>query len=301
MSGRQALQLGGDSGQRQHPIGAARLHQFARHAPDHRGFLGFSDRSAAWACRSAIACAPSSPMPVISTPISWAAATRHGAAHQAVGARMPGIVAVGGTPPRQPVAAGRSDIGIAAPDIDMPGRKSGAACTSVTVRAHSPSSRRASGPVKPAGMCWATTIGQGKRPAAGSAALPAPAARRWMCPPAPGPRPVLRGRRRFGRLRRNVAADPWRTRSRRRRLARSRAGGGADVVDQLRRSAHRSSEIAPRGFGDEIHGAEAQRFQGRIGTPAAVREETMTTGQGCSIMIRSRHRARPFAACGCPA
>ena len=41
------------------------------------------------ACSSAMAAAPSDPMPVIRTPTSWLAEVVHGASHQPVGARVP--------------------------------------------------------------------------------------------------------------------------------------------------------------------------------------------------------------------
>ena len=122
-------------------------------------------------------------------------------------------------------------------------------------------------------MCWATRIGQGKSPAAGSAAPPARAGRRSRCRPAPARRRPPPPGRRVDPTRvmggsppgRRRGADPvahallaaagW--------SAAGRPAAARTLATSCGASSSMRSETAPSGFGDEIDRAQAQRLQRR--------------------------------------
>ena len=156
-------------------------------------------------------------------------------------------------------------------------------------------------------MCWATTIGQ--RKSAGRAVSSASSAGGppVEVPTSTRPSPTAR---RGSRLSRRPgsrwpssrwipgASRPMRclTRSLRRALDRIRAVDAArTLVISSSVSSSIWSEIAPSGLATKSI-APRRKACSVTSAPSAVSEDTMTTGQGCSIMMRSR-QARP-SICG---
>ncbi len=164
-----------------------------------------------------------------------------------------------------------------------------------------PSSRRARGPVKVAGMCCTTTIGQGKSAGSGVSRASSAGGPPVDVPTSTRPSPVaLSGARsgaglgaaRTGRGLRVAAPMRWRTFSARRRLGRSLAPAAARTVRTSSGAmSWMPSDTAPSGLGMKSTAPRRRAFS-VASAPSAVREETITTGQGRSTMIRSRH-SRP--------
>ena len=196
------------------------------------------------------------------------------------------------------------DVRVAPADIDGPGPSGTGRVTSMTRNAQSRSSRRDSGPVNAAGMCWATRTGQGNRLATATVGLPAPAGPRSRCRPGPRSRALPRhpghehghgctaGRARLAQPRRASGRARSRTRSVRRSVRRRRARDAARTRStSAGPNSSIASEIAPSGLAMKST-APSCIASSVTSAPAAVSDETMTTGQGRSTMIRSRH-AKP--------
>ena len=164
----------------------------------------------------------------------------------------------------------------------------------MTVNSHSPSSRRDSGPVKLAGICWATSTGQGneagrlfsKVSSAGGPPVEVPTSTR--------PSPVAADR--VARVAREAGRTPLpmrcRTRSRSRSDRFNRTAAACRTFS-IRSGAISSirSDTAPDGLATKSM-APSRSASSVASAPSAVIEETMITGHGCSIMMRSR-QARP--------
>ena len=145
--------------------------QLAGHAPDHGGLLGFGDGAAALLRSSVMACG------AVDSHAGHQDADRagpgdvlHGGPNEPVGAWMPGIVGIGrrghgdqpGRPPRRRRYRRR-------PGRYRRGPAAAGRCATTSTRSARTARPAAapSAPVKVAGMCWATTIGQGKSAGSG--------------------------------------------------------------------------------------------------------------------------------------
>ena len=293
-------------------LGAAGPDQFAGHAPDHRGLLGFGDGAAARA-RAAGSSPPRRHCPCRSSARrSGCAAGRccmargrpAGRRWDASDSRRDG----GGH--RRPPAAGRAaddQVGVAAADIDVTRR---AAAVGSRHLAHG---QRAE-PVEPArqraGEARRHVLGDQRsaresRPAAAPAARPAPAARRSRSPTSTRPSPADRA---------GAAGAPAGDRTRLRRGCRRRCRREAHALGQAQAACAGAAPAAARTFSTSSGASRRspatprppawRRNRPRPGAappasrrrPASVSDETITTGHGRSSMIRSR-QARP-SMCG---
>ena len=290
-----------------------------------------------------IAAAPSLPMPVISTPTRLAAGRWRSAvvtSRSTLGCQRCSAEAGAGITTGPP---GRWLTMMSASPRAMntrPGTRAIGCVTSSTSSAHRPFSRRAREAVKVAGMCWATTTGQGK--SAGSAVSTASRAggppvevpistTLWPAPPGKPPllatppplegggggrgpsgtnpdglldegpvraaatpplTPPLRGGGLGSLVPGGSVSRPW---ARRRTRSISRVAGfrrAEAVLRSLSRKAGRNSssarEIVPAGLAMKSI-APSSSAPKVTPAPASVIEESISTRQGRSSMMRSRH------------
>ncbi len=199
-------------------------------------------------------------------------------------------------PPRRETSTSASPR----PMWTAPGSSSAGWTTSFTETAQSPSNRRARGPVKLSGMCCATTMGHGKSAGRGESRASSAGGPPVEVPTTTTPKddPF----RLTGKCSLSIGPpeDPaagtapmrCRTRSRSRvaSLGRERAALRTFSTNCAPSSSTRS-ETAPLGLGTKST-APRRSASSVASAPAAVSEDTITTGQGRCTMIRSR-QVRP--------
>jgi hypothetical protein len=232
------------------------------------------------------------------------------AGDQPIDAGMPAVLGAGRRrqdhQPLGPAADGH--VGVASRDIDAAGTRGVGRVTSTTAGRRGRPGGAASDPVKAAGMCWATRIGQGKsrecrqhrvqrrRPTSRRPDEHQPRARR--------PRAGVRGRGLGGAARRGtMGAERARARRRSARRCERRTATRWRPRSPSRPGSARTrrSPATPRRRAWPRNRPRPTPAPPAWSAPSAVRDETITTGQGRSTMIRSRQPARPCAASGRPA